>query len=213
VSDVKAIIFDMDGVLIDAKDWHYEALNQALELFGFHISRYEHLITYDGLPTAKKLEMLSLERGLPKGLHGFLSEMKQKYTMQHIFMKCKSLFQHQYALSRLKTEGYRLAVASNSVRATVDMMMEKSDLVQYLDFTLSNQDVCNAKPDPEIYNVAIARLGLSPDECLIIEDNYNGIKAARASGAYVMEIKDVDDVTYMNIMQSLQEVRKGTIRR
>ena len=63
---IKAIIFDMDGVLIEAKDWHYEALNKALSLFGYEISRYDHLVTYDGLPTSKKLEMLSMERGLPR---------------------------------------------------------------------------------------------------------------------------------------------------
>jgi beta-phosphoglucomutase-like phosphatase (HAD superfamily) len=59
---IKATIFDMDGVLIEAKDWHYEALNRALNLFGFEISRYQHLTTYNGLPTRKKLEMLSSMR-------------------------------------------------------------------------------------------------------------------------------------------------------
>lgn len=81
MSKIKAVIFDMDGVLIDAKDWHYEALNQALELFGYKISRYDHLVTFDGLPTKKKLEMLTIEKGLPKGLHKFINHMKQIYTM------------------------------------------------------------------------------------------------------------------------------------
>ena len=61
---IKAVLFDMDGVLIDAKEWHYEALNRALALFGMPISRFEHLTTFDGLPTRKKLEMLSLELSL-----------------------------------------------------------------------------------------------------------------------------------------------------
>jgi len=121
----------MDGVLIDAKDWHYEALNKALALFGFSISRYDHLVTYDGLPTKKKLEMLTLERGLPKGLHQFINDLKQIYTMEMIFQKCKPVFYHEYALSRLKAEGYRLAVASNSIRQTVELMMEKSNLARY----------------------------------------------------------------------------------
>lgn len=102
MSKIKAVIFDMDGVLIDAKDWHYEALNQALELFGYKISRYDHLVTFDGLPTKKKLEMLTIEKGLPKGLHKFINHMKQIYTMEHVYMKCKPLFCHQYALSKLK---------------------------------------------------------------------------------------------------------------
>lgn len=206
---IKAIIFDMDGVLIDAKDWHYEALNQALELFGFSISRYDHLVTYDGLPTKKKLEMLSIERGLPKGLHEFINHMKQTYTMQHIFTKCKPLFEHQYALAKLKSEGYKVALCSNSVRMTIDMMLEKADLIKYLDFTMSNQDVVKSKPDPEIYTKAIARLGLQPEVCLIVEDNQNGIKAAIDSGAKVLKVKDVHDVTYDKIKNRIKEIEGG----
>lgn len=206
---IKAVIFDMDGVLIEAKDWHYEALNQALELFGFSISRYDHLVTYDGLPTKKKLEMLSMERGLPRGLHKFINDMKQIYTMEHVYMKCKPLFNHQYALSKLKAEGYKLALGSNSVRITIDMMMEKADLNKYLDFTLSNQDVTKSKPDPEIYNTAIKRFGLKPEECLIVEDNQNGIKAAIASGAHLLKVKDVFDVTYKNIKDRIQEIESS----
>lgn len=211
MTKIKAIIFDMDGVLIEAKDWHYESLNQALELFGFSISRYDHLVTYDGLPTKKKLEMLSLERGLPKGLHKFINDMKQIYTMEHVYMKCKPLFNHQYALSKLKSEGYKLALGSNSVRITIDMMMDKADLNKYLDFTLSNQDVTKSKPDPEIYLVAMKRLGLKPDECLIVEDNFNGIKAAIASGANLLKVKDVHEVTYKNIKDRINEIESGKV--
>ncbi len=205
MAEIKAIIFDMDGVLIDAKDWHYEALNKALSLFGFTISRYDHLVTYDGLPTKKKLEMLTLERGLPKGLHNFINDLKQIYTMEMIFQKCKPVFYHEYALSRLKAEGYKLAVASNSIRQTVELMMEKSNLARYMDLMLSNQDVSKPKPDPEIYNTAIARLGLKPEECLIVEDNQNGIKAAQASGANVMIVSSVEDVNYTNIKANIKK--------
>ena len=205
---IKAIIFDMDGVLIEAKDWQYEALNQALELFGYKISRYDHLVTFDGLPTKKKLEMLSLERGLPKGLHKFINHMKQIYTMEHVYMKCKPLFCHQYALSRLKSEGYRLALGSNSVRITIDMMLGKADLMKYMDFTLSNQDVTKSKPDPEIYNTAIARFNLKPEECLIVEDNPNGVKAALASGAHLLQVDTVYDVNYQNIRRRIDEIEQ-----
>lgn len=189
MSKIKAVIFDMDGVLIEAKDWHYESLNKALGLFGMEISRYDHLVTYDGLPTKKKLEMLSLERGLPKGLHNFINDMKQQYTMEIIYSQCKPRFYHEYALSKLKNEGYKLAVASNSIKQTVVSMMEKASLMEYLEFYLSNQDVTHGKPNPEMYNTAMSRMGLAPDECMIVEDNENGIKAARASGAHVMVVQ------------------------
>ena len=201
---IRAIVFDMDGVLIEAKDWHYEALNKALKLFGYEISRYDHLVTYDGLPTAQKLKMLSMEKGLPVGLHKFINDMKQQYTVDQVNLHCSPLFTHEYALSRLKAEGYRLAVASNSIRSSVQLMMEKSALLPYLDFFLSNQDVTKAKPDPEMYTVAIERLGLTPKEVLVLEDNHNGIQAAKGAGANVMKVETVYDVNYENIMDHIR---------
>ncbi len=198
---IKAIIFDMDGVLIEAKEWHYEALNRALALFGMEISRYDHLVTYDGLPTKTKLKMLSMERGLPESLHDFINEMKQIYTMEMIYSKCKPTFYHQFALSRLHANGYRLAVCSNSVRNSVAMMLERADLLPLLDFYLSNEDVARPKPAPDIYLEAIRRLGITPDACLIVEDNPNGIKAARDAGAHVLCVSDVRDVNHANIVQ------------
>jgi len=206
VDRIRAIIFDMDGVLIEAKDWHYEALNRALELFGLEINRYDHLVTYDGLPTKKKLEMLTLERDLPRGLHEFLNEMKQQYTMEIVYAKCKPCFYHEYALSRLVSEEYRLSVCSNSVRISVETMLRQASLKDYLEFYLSNEDVIKGKPDPEIYNKAITRLGLSPGECLIVEDNEHGIKAARASGAHVMVIDTIEDVNYCNIKHHINQI-------
>lgn len=207
---IKAIVFDMDGVLIEAKDWHYEALNRALRLFGYEISRYDHLVTYDGLPTSKKLEMLSLEKGLPRGLHQFINDLKQRYTVDIVNVKCAPLFTHEYALSRLKAEGYRLAVASNSIRNTIQLMMERSNLLDYLEFFLSNQDVKKAKPDPEIYNTAIERLGLLPQEVMVVEDNHNGIQAAMAAGAHVMKVETVYDVNYENIVEHIRLFEEAT---
>ncbi len=200
---IKAVVFDMDGVLIEAKDWHYEALNRALKLFGYEISRYEHLTTFDGLPTRKKLQLLSADKHLPIALHEFINDMKQRYTMEIVNAKCKPRFNHQYALSKLHAKGYRLAVASNSIRSTIDVMMRLAELDGYLDFVISNEDVTRAKPDPEMYNKAIAKLDVTPAECLIVEDNENGIRAARASGAYVLEVPDVDAVTWTNISHKI----------
>lgn len=199
----------MDGVLIEAKDWHYEALNRALQLFGMEISRYDHLVTYDGLPTKKKLEMLTAERGLPKGLHTFINDMKQQYTMEIVYAECKPKFNHEYALSKLKNEGYQMAVCSNSIRNTIEVMMQKASLASYLDFYISNQDVTHGKPDPEMYNKAITQMGLTPQECMIVEDNENGIRAARASGAHVMEVETVEDVNYANIRRHIKEFEEN----
>ncbi len=102
---IKAVIFDMDGVLIDAKDWHYEALNRALRLFGMEISRSDHLTTFDGLPTRRKLEMLTVTENLPEGLHRFLNDLKQVYTLELVSSRCRPTFAHEFALARLKARG------------------------------------------------------------------------------------------------------------
>ena len=203
---IKAVLFDMDGVLVDARDWHFEALNRALGLFGMQIDRDAHLATFDGLPTRKKLEILSKTRGLPVKLHGILSDLKQKATVELAYANCRPSFQHCYALARLKREGYKLAVCSNSIRHTVELMMSLAQLDQYLDFTLSNEDVKRAKPAPDIYEQAITRLGLKPHEVVIVEDNENGLEAGRRSGGHVLMVGGVEDVTYTRLREDIDRL-------
>lgn len=205
MSRVKGVIFDMDGVLIDAKEWHYEAMNQALSLFGSTITRAEHEGEFDGLPTRDKLNRLTERSGLPPALHSFINEMKQRYTMNLIHQNCIPVDQHQYALSQLKQAGYRLAVASNSVRGSIECMLSRANLLPYLEFTLSNEDVKSGKPDPEIYLLAQHRLGLKPHECVIVEDNPHGIAAARASGANVLAVKDPSELTWTRIHHFIKQ--------
>jgi HAD superfamily hydrolase (TIGR01549 family) len=206
---IKAVIFDMDGVLIEAKDWHYEALNKALGLFGQSISRYDHLITFDGLPTVIKLDMLTLERGLPKKLHEFINELKQKYTIELVHQHCKPRFDHEYALSKLESQGYRIGCGSNSVRQSIEIMLQKSDLIKYMETVVSAQEVSEPKPSPEMYEKIISNFNLTPQECLIIEDNENGIKAAKASGAHVLIVKEVDEVNIENITNKIKQIENS----
>ena len=205
MNKIKAVLFDMDGVLIDAKDWHYEALNKALGLFGMEISRYDHLTTFDGLPTKVKLNMLSKRFFLPESLHPFINEVKQSYTAELIHQRCHPLFHHEYALSKLHQQGYKIAVCSNSIRKTIELMMDKAELTPYLDLIVSNEDVTKAKPNPEMYQTAIRKFGLQPEECIVVEDNPNGIQAGKASGASVLEVATVYDVNYDNIMRLVEE--------
>ncbi len=202
---IKAILFDMDGVLIDAKDWHYEALNKALGLFGAEISRYDHLHTFDGLPTKVKLEILSEKYYLPDELHKFINELKQMYTMDLIYQNCHPMFHHEYALSKLRNSGYKIAVCSNSIRKTIELMMERANLIQYLDVIISNEDVKKSKPDPEMYLTAMKYLDVDAEDCIVVEDNPNGILAGKNSGAHVLEVATVYDVNYDNIFRKIEE--------
>ncbi|WP_269609290.1 HAD family hydrolase [Prochlorococcus marinus] len=206
--NIKAIIFDMDGVLIDAKEWHYDALNQALEIFGEKIERSEHLSSFDGLPTRSKLDLLSKSGRIPIHLHEFINELKQAFTMEITAVRCKPRFIHQYALSMLKLDGYKLALASNSVIKTINTMMELASLSEYLEFSLSNEDVNDPKPSPEIYIKALGKLNLNAKEVVVVEDNKNGIEAAKAAGTNVLEVESTNEVTYNNIKKFIMNLEK-----
>jgi HAD superfamily hydrolase (TIGR01509 family) len=150
--------------------------------------------------------MLSLDRGLPRALHPFLNEMKQRFTTEMIYTLCKPNFAQEQALATLKARGYLTAVCSNSIRNTVELMMDRAGLVRYFDVLISNEDVKHPKPDPEMYLAAMEGLGCAPDECLIIEDNENGIRAARASGGHLLIVDSVQDTNISNILRRITEV-------
>ncbi|MDB6019663.1 MAG: HAD-superfamily hydrolase, subfamily variant 3 [Pedosphaera sp.] len=200
---IKAVLFDLDGVLVDATEWHYEALNRALGLFGYNIARYEHLTTYNGLPTRKKLEMLSVEKGFPRGLHSLVNKIKQKYTREEILRSCTPVFEKEFMVHQLKREGYKLAVCSNSIRESVELMLRGSGIFELFDCVLSNEDVAQAKPDPEIYLAACRKLGVQPQETVIVEDAPHGIEAARRSGGVLCQVTGFNEVDYARVKRSL----------
>lgn len=185
----------MDGVLVDARDWHFRALNQALSLFGFEISENDHLATFDGLPTRTKLQILSDTAGLPRGLHGIISELKQDFTMREAYLHCRPEFHIINTLLSLHECGLALGCASNSVRLSVETFLQMSELAPFFSVVLSNEDVQNPKPHPEIYLRGMQLLGFEPEETLIVEDNEHGAQAATASGAHLLKVTSPRDVT------------------
>jgi len=206
---IKAVLFDLDGVLVDATEWHYGALNRALALFGYTISRYEHLTTYNGLPTRKKLEMLSVEKGFPRGLHSLTNNIKQKYTREEILRNCTPVFEKEFMVHQLKREGYKLGCCSNSIRESVELMLRGSGILHLFDFIASNEDVKNPKPHPEMYLAAFKKLRARPKECVIVEDAGHGIEAAKRSKGRLCQVTGFNDVDYPRIHNFIQSVEKG----
>jgi HAD superfamily hydrolase (TIGR01509 family) len=201
---IKLIIFDLDGVLVDARELHYEALNKALSSVGpqYVINRDEHLSTYDGLNTTKKLRMLSDRKGLPESMHDHVWKMKQDMTIKIIDSftydeRIRSILRH------LKNEGYQVCVASNSIRDTVKMMLIRKGFMEFIDFFYSNQDVKNPKPSTEIYLQCMIKAGVSPKETLVIEDSHIGRKAAIESGAHLCPVIDPYDLSLEKINEHL----------
>lgn len=190
----EAVLFDMDGVLIDARDWHYRALNDGLELFGVTITEQEHLSEFDGLPTRVKLNMLTEKGRLPLHLHHIVEEVKQERTLREAASLCFPNIDHLMLISWLKNHNLKVGVATNSIRRSSETMLEFAGLMNRLDCLVTNQDVKRAKPFPDIYLEGCRLLGVAPERTLVVEDSEYGKQAAREAGCVVVEVDSPLDV-------------------
>lgn len=189
----KLVIFDLDGVLIDSRDMHYEALNNALSNVDrkYAIDREEHLSVYDGLPTSRKLNLLTERKGLPVDKHQQIWEDKQVETL-NIFGKLEQDYQLMHYFKQLKDKGYQVAVASNSIRNTVKLVLLKLGLLEFIDYYISNEDVHRNKPFPEMYWNCMTACNALPKDTVILEDSHIGRQGALDSGSHLIAIENRD---------------------
>ena len=197
---IKLIIFDLDGVLVNARELHYNALNRALDSIDkkYVIEREEYLSTYDGLSTKKKLNLLTKNKDLPKELHDKVWELKQQMTLKIIdgFSVDDRI---RGILRSFKSDGYTISCATNSIRETAKLQLIRKGFFEYIDFMYSNQDVKNPKPNSEMYLRCMIKAEVNPNETLIVEDSHIGRKGALSSGAYLCAVEDSDDVSYEKV--------------
>ena len=203
---IKLIIFDLDGVLVEAKNIHFDALNKALGEYA--IDWNEHLSIYDGLKTNQKLEILHERKKLPKECFKDIWDKKQYYTLEAL-SKLQPSLQLQMCMSSLVNEGYKIAVCSNSIRKTVLTVLSKLGIIEFMDLIISNEDVKNSKPHPEMYWKAISMMSNLPEETLILEDSPYGLLAASRAKAHILRVTSPKDVTYNNIHKKLTEIKQG----
>jgi beta-phosphoglucomutase len=207
--NIQAVIFDMDGVLIDARDWHYHALNEALGIFGVEISYPEHLERFDGLPTKGKLQALAEEGRIPGKLMATIEAVKQERTLRAAANLCFPRIEHIVMLSELRRRGLSLAVATNSIRSTTQTMLAYAGVIEFMDDVVTNEDVKKPKPDPDVYLMACSNLGVKPECVLVVEDNVNGVRAAKAAGCNVLEVSQPSDLDLGLLDKRLTELGSG----
>jgi len=210
MAKIKLIIFDLDGVLVDSREIHYKALNDALAKIDekYIISREEHLSSYDGLSTTKKLDKLTLSKSLPKEFHHKIWALKQETTRDIIDSFTRD-FRISEILKTLKDSSFLIGCCSNSIRHTAKLQLIRKGFLEYIDFLFTNEDVENPKPDSEMYLRCILAAKCNPDETLIIEDSHIGRKAALRSGARLCPVTCPNDLTLDRIKEFLieQEIR------
>ena len=157
------------------------------------ISYEEHLSTFDGLPTKKKLSILNDKKNLPKEFNNQIYDLKQNATLE-ILDKLRKNSQLINLIISLRNDGFLLACASNSIETTVKKVLSKLEIISYFDLILSNEDVENPKPHPEIYWNAMLHFGLFPENCLIVEDSPVGRLSANLSGANTIFVNSQNEV-------------------
>ena len=203
----KLVIFDLDGVLIDSRELHYQALNDALKAVDpkYIINRDEHLSTYDGLPTKAKMKLLSEQKGLPASMHETVWRKKQESTIIRIndLEPCSKLIQ---ICLNIKNRGYKIAVASNSIRDTVKTTLLRLGIMDYVEYFQTNEDVMRSKPYPQMYWNCMNALNAIPSTTIIIEDSHIGRQGAIDSGSKLLPVEDPHDVTWDRIEQTMNEL-------
>ena len=200
--NITTIIFDLDGVLVETKDLHYKALNKALQKCetNIQIDYDEHVKVFDGLPTGEKLRILNNDSRLDPKLNKKIKELKQTYTIKLLESEIKFNAQLHATIEKLN-KNYKIAVATNAVKSTLEICIKKLKIKKFLSFYISNEEVINPKPHPEIYMRAMLETNSSPKETLIVEDSYVGRNAAQDSGAILFPVKKIKDVNYKNIYE------------
>lgn len=202
---INLVMFDLDGVLVDACDWHYDALNFALIDFGFDvIKKTEHESKFNGLPTKVKLDMLNI----PNEISEKINKRKQDYTLDIIKKSTKIMDEKIELHSFLKKNNIKIACVTNSIKQTAIQMLKSTGQLEYMDFICSNEDVQNNKPSPDGYNFCIQKFQIDPSECLCVEDSPKGVQAAKASDAkYIWIVKNAKQVTKPNYEQYMESLK------
>lgn len=211
----KLAIFDLDGVLIDSREIHFKALNQALSDLShkFIISWDEHLAKYDGLPTTKKLHLLTEEKGLPVQFYQQVWVAKQRYTVE-LYEDIQKNDDLVCYFDQLKFHQIQIAVASNSIRQTMVKALSRLGVMEQVDFFVSNEDVKHNKPFPEMYWKCMIALKTDTKNTVIIEDSHIGREGAIASGGHLIPVRDQNDVNQSlcdSIIEYFDGAKKSTI--
>ncbi|NQU54220.1 MAG: HAD family phosphatase [Bacteroidetes bacterium] len=181
---MKAIIFDMDGVLVDSEPHHVIIEKKIFAKLGLNITDEEHS-TYMGKATDLMWKEIIHDKNLSFNsadlVKQTVEESKIHFAAQTDLVAMSGLVQ---LLEILTQKGIPMAVASSSGQAIIDILLEKIGVKKYFKHTVSSELVGGSKPEPDIFLHTAKLLEVKPEECLVIEDSTNGIRAAKAANMF-----------------------------
>jgi beta-phosphoglucomutase family hydrolase len=177
---IKAVIFDMDGVIVESEHIHIEAEQQTMLKHGVRISA-EELHAYTGTTAEFMFTELIRKYNLNTTFEGIFSE-KEDILFRLLEKETRPTKGVIELLKKLKQKGIRLAIASSSDRKLIEYILERLDISRLFDFVVGAEDIAHSKPNPEIFLKSARGLKVKPIECLVVEDAKLGIDAAKSAG-------------------------------
>lgn len=182
MSKIKALLFDLDGTLIDSEKFHFDCWNTFLYPYNVQIDFKDWLSNYAGIPLPKNAKTIIDRYKIDEDLDGFI-DRREKVTFEGFRSTDILLMPHALDFVQFAYEkGLTLAVVTASPKLDVEAVFARNGLAKYFSLFITRSDVSKSKPDPESYNLCVERLGLQKDECLVFEDTINGVKSAMAAG-------------------------------
>ncbi len=181
-----AIIFDMDGVIVDSEPYHERAFREIFAEMGYGDSHGVHFPDYYGRSDVALWRDFVAKHSPPQPFDE-LVEWKQRHFLK-ILKADEPIFESLPELVAKLAERYKLAVASGSMHPVIDEVLAMRNLRRHFPVVVSVQDVARGKPAPDVFLRAAELLGVSPAECCVIEDSVAGVQAARAAGMSVIGI-------------------------
>lgn len=208
---MRAVIFDMDGVIIDSEPIHFEVDMQTMRDLGFDISS-EELEKYVGTTNEYMFSDLKNKYNIKQSIEEIINykvELTKKKVIQSDLEPIEGI---KELLVDLKNKNISTAIASSSPRNFIDVVVSKFNLQDYFNFIVSGEEVHNGKPAPDIYIETAKKLGLPPEKCTVIEDSRNGVLAAKAAGMKCIGFQNVNsgnqDLSKAdNIVKSITEIK------
>ena len=186
VKAFEAIIFDMDGVIVDSEPCHERAFRDVFAEMGCGETHGIHFADYYGR-SDHALWLDFIARHQPKQSLEELTEWKQRRFLQ-IIREEEPIFETLPELVARLSGKYKLALASGSFHPVIDVILEMRDLRKFFQAVVSVQDVAHGKPAPDVFLRAAELLRVEPGNCCVIEDSAAGVQAARAAGMTVIAI-------------------------
>ncbi len=178
---MKAVIFDMDGVLVDSQPYHFKADIDTMAEYGV-IKDQKFYESFAGTLTADRMRTLKEMFGLDAPVEEMT--IKRENMILDIMGKedIKPVLGIPEFLRSIKEKGLTTAVASSSDYKLINLILDRLKIAKYFDSVTSGSDVKRGKPSPDVFLLAAERIGIEPAECLVVEDSENGVKAAKAAG-------------------------------